>query len=114
MRTARLPLLALPVLSIALLTTSPAALRASAARAPEECEGDACTQVSITFDETKQLYRVRNNAGDRWVHVTASNLAAASDACLAPGKEEPLALKSISGRYRADYSEPKCGAGGAE
>lgn len=86
-----------------------------AARAADDCEGTACAQVSLTFDEEKQQYRARNNSSDRWVKVAASNLAAASSACLAPGKDEFLPLKSIVGNFRAEYSEPRCGAtGGAE
>jgi hypothetical protein len=79
-----------------------------------DCEGDACPSVTFTFDEEKQQYRARNGSPERWVRVAASNLAASSSVCLPPGKDEYLALKSIAGSYRADYSEPRCGAGGAE
>lgn len=73
-----------------------------------ECEGEACGQVTVTFDEAKQQYLAHNNSTDRWAKVSASNLAVSASACLAPGKGQYLPLKSL-GSYRADYSEPKCG-----
>jgi hypothetical protein len=78
------------------------------ASAAIECEGEACAQVTVTFDETKQQYKAQNNSSDRWVRVVASNLAASATACAAPGKAEYLALKSIEGAYRASYAEPGC------
>jgi hypothetical protein len=74
-----------------------------------ECVGDACSQVTVTFDEAKQQYRAHNNSTDRWVKVSASNLAASARACLAPGKEQYLSLKSVVGSYSAEFAEPKCG-----
>ena len=75
-----------------------------------ECEGDACAQVAVTFDEARQQYRAQNNSADRWVKVSASNLAAAAGACLGPGAAEYLPLKSIVAPYRAEFDEPRCGA----
>ena len=74
-----------------------------------ECEGDACSQVTLTFDESKQQYRAVNNSSDRWARVTASNMAASASACLAPGKEAYLPMKSIAGAYHAAYAEARCG-----
>ena len=78
-------------------------------RASEECEGDACSQVTVTFDESKQQYRAWNNSAERWARVTASNVAASASACLAPGKDAYLPLKSITGSYHAAYAEERCG-----
>ncbi|HEX7314472.1 MAG TPA: hypothetical protein VF297_11140 [Pyrinomonadaceae bacterium] len=80
--------------------------------AVDECEGDACAQVTVVFDETKSQYRVKNNSAERWVQVTAANLAASARACLGPGREDYLELKSLSGSYRAEYAAPRCGAQG--
>jgi hypothetical protein len=77
--------------------------------AADECDGDACAQVSVTFDESRQQYRAQNNSADRWARVTASNMAASASACLAPGKEGHLPLKSIAGSYHAEYAEARCG-----
>jgi hypothetical protein len=85
--------------------TAPAAVQPAA-----ECEGTACQQVTMTFDESKQQYHVQNNSSDRWVRVSASNLAAGASVCLGPGKTGFLPLKSIVEPYHADYSEPRCGA----
>ena len=74
-----------------------------------ECEGDACSQVSVTFDESKQQYRAVNNSTEHWARVTASNMAASASACLAPGKEAYLPMKSITGAYHAVYAEIRCG-----
>jgi hypothetical protein len=80
------------------------------ATAAAECEGTACQQVTLTFDEARQQYRARNNSADRWARVSASNLAAAASACLAPGAAEYLPLKSVVAPYRAEFAEPRCGA----
>jgi len=77
--------------------------------APAACEGDACAAVTLAFDEAEGQYRVRNNSAERWVKVAASNVAAYADACVGPGKTKHLPLRSISGSYRADYAEPRCG-----
>jgi hypothetical protein len=84
--------------------------RAAVGPARAECEGDACAQVTLSFDEAKGLYRARNSSADRWARVSASNLAASARVCLAPGGEGHLELKSIVGAYRAERAEPKCGA----
>jgi len=76
------------------------------------CEGDACAQVTVAFDEAKGQYRALNNSADRWVRVSASNLTASASACLGPGREDYLELKSMVGPYRGEYAEPKCGAQG--
>jgi len=81
--------------------------------AAAECEGDACSQVSVTFDESRQQYKAVNNSSDRWAQVTASNMAASASACLAPGKEAYLPLKSITGAYGAEYAEARCGEAAA-
>jgi hypothetical protein len=65
--------------------------------------------VTLTFDDARQQYRAHNNSTDRWVSVSASNLAAASSACLAPGKDAYLPLKSLVAPYRAAFAEDRCG-----
>lgn len=79
-----------------------------------ECEGTACSQVSVLFDEAKQFYHAQNNSSDHWARVTASNMAATATACLGPGKEAYLQLKSIDGPYRADFADARCGEQGPE
>jgi hypothetical protein len=83
-----------------------------ASAAAADCEGDACSQVTLTFDDAKQQYRAQNNSPDRWVHVSASNLAASAGACVEPGKSEYLSLKSLVMPYRATYADAGCGEQG--
>jgi hypothetical protein len=66
------------------------------------CEGDACGQVALTWDETKQQYKVQNNS-DRMVRVEASNLAGGNRILVEAGKSAYLEMKSIIGPYRANY-----------
>jgi hypothetical protein len=98
--------------ALACLLAAAPSLRAPASAAEASCEGDACPCVSLSFDEARRQYRARNDSPDRWARLSASNVAAAASACLAPGGGEYLALKSVVGAYRAEYSEPKCGARG--
>lgn len=110
---------ALPALTALMMLAQPGAFARTSSPAPAaalavtDCEGDACAQVSVTFDESKQQYRAQNNSADRWARVTASNMAASASACLAPGKEAYLPLKSISGVYHAAYADARCGEGAA-
>ena len=67
-----------------------------------DCEGNACTQVTLTFDEAKQQYKVQNNS-ERSVRVEASNLAGSNRILVEAGKEAYLAMKSIVGPYRANF-----------
>lgn len=92
------------VTSARVLTPSPSPSVAT------ECEGEACPQVSLTFDADKQQYLARNNSTDRWAKVSASNLSSFASACVGPGKDGELALKSVVGPYRAEYAEERCGA----
>src|SRR4051812_25960324 len=95
--------------ALALVFAATFSARPPAAAAATDCEGDACSQVTVTFDEAKQQYTARNNSAERWARVSASNVAAAQSVCLGPGKEARLALKSIVGAYRAEYAETRCG-----
>jgi hypothetical protein len=68
-----------------------------------DCDGDACGQVTLSWDDTKQEYKVQNNSTGQWVRVDAANLAATATTCVAAGKTEYLSLKSITGAYHARY-----------
>lgn len=78
-------------------------------RSFNECEGDGCAQVTITWDDAKQQYKVQNNSAERWVKVEASNLAASASLCLAPTKTDHLALNTVVGVFRAALVEDNCG-----
>ena len=78
-------------------------------RLDPECQGDGCNQVTITWDETKQQYKVQNNSADRWVKVEASNLVASSSLCVGPTKSDHLSLSTVVGAFRANLAEESCG-----
>jgi len=67
-----------------------------------DCEGNACDQVTLTFDETKQQYLAQNNS-DRLIRVEASNWAGGRNVIVEAGKSAYLPLKSFIGPYRANY-----------
>jgi len=81
-----------------------ASVNATNARAVIDCQGTACSQVSLTWDEDKQQYKAQNSS-DRWVRVSAANMAADVSICIGPGKDAYIALKSIVAPYRANYGE---------
>lgn len=67
-----------------------------------DCEGNACAQVTLTYDEAKEQYKVRNNS-DRSVRVEASDWAGGSSVRVEGGKTDHLPMKSFVGAYRANY-----------
>lgn len=102
------------LLSILILFCVCAALTVASRAQPEirtfnECEGDGCAQVTITWDDAKQEYKVQNNSADRWVRIEGANLVSNASLCLAPTKSDYLALKTIVGPLRANLAEEKCG-----
>ena len=74
----------------------------------DDCEGDACGQVTVTWDDSKQQYKVQNSSTDKSIRVGAANLAATASVCVPPGKTDYLFLKSIVGAYHATYQQT-CG-----
>ena len=76
---------------------------ATTATSTTDCEGNACSQVSLTWDETKQQYKAQNNATDRWVKIEVSNWAGGASISIRPGGTEFLPLKSYTAPYHANY-----------
>ena len=76
-----------------------------------ECVGDACTQVALTWDDSKQQYKAQNSSTSRWIRIDAANLVQNASICVGPEKTEYLPLKSLVGKYRANYNEESCGKG---
>jgi hypothetical protein len=68
-----------------------------------ECEGNACAQVTLNWDQAKERYTVHNNSSDQWVRVDAANLAATATTCVEPSKDAFLSLTSIVGTYKAKF-----------
>ena len=80
-------------------------VRAETGVVANDCQGNACQQVTVTWDEGKQQYKVQNNSTDQSVRVDAANLAATASVCVPSGKTDYLSLKSIVGSYRATYQQ---------
>ena len=69
-----------------------------------DCEGDACSQVSLTWEESKQQFKAHNSS-DNWVRVRAANLATDVSLCVEPSKDAYLSLKSVVAPYHAHYGQ---------
>ena len=67
-----------------------------------ECEGDACAQVTLTWDNDRQQFRVQNNS-DRPVQVEVTTFAGESRVRVLPGTSEYLQVKNFIGPYRAIF-----------
>ena len=74
-----------------------------------ECEGNACSQITVTWDESKEQYKVQNNSSDQWVRVEAANLVSSASLCLGPNKSDYLSLKTVVGAFRVNLAEENCG-----
>jgi hypothetical protein len=83
---------------------------ASASTAPDpanaptaaECEGSACSAVTLTWEEEGQRFRVDNNS-DSGVKVDVSTYAGDSSVHVEPHKSGYLEVKYFNGPYRADF-----------
>ena len=73
-----------------------------------DCEGNACSSITLTWDDTKQLYHVQNSSTTRWVRVDVTSQAGAMGLCVGPSRSEDLPLKNLTGKYHANYNEESC------
>lgn len=89
---------ALPVLLLLLLLLPPTP---SAART-YDCEGDACSAVTLTWEEDGQRFRAANDS-DRAVKVEVTTYAGKSSVRVEPRTSDYLEVKTFNGPYRADY-----------
>jgi hypothetical protein len=67
-----------------------------------DCEGTACSQVALAWEEEGQQFRAQNNS-ERRVRFEVSTFAGSSSVSVEPGKSEYLKVKSFNGPYHADY-----------
>ena len=91
----------LSVLLFLVFTVSLAESKASSI-AEYECEGNACAEVTFTWDNERQQFRVQNNA-DRAVKVEVSTFAGKSHVVVPPQKVGYLEVKTFNGPYLANY-----------
>jgi hypothetical protein len=67
-----------------------------------ECEGNACSVVTMTWDQERQQFRVQNDS-EQQVNVEVSTFAGTSSVRIAPHKAEYLEVKTFNGPYLANY-----------
>jgi hypothetical protein len=75
---------------------------ASAPRPAYDCEGNACSQVTVTWEDEGQRFRVENNS-DTKVKVEVTTYAGTSSVRVEPHKSDYLGVKYFNGPYRADF-----------
>ena len=75
----------------------------SAARAAVyDCEGDACSSVTLTWEDDGQRFRADNDSASV-VKVGVSTYAGDSVARVGPHESGYLEVKYFNGPYRADF-----------
>lgn len=88
---------------VLVLTVSMAGSKASSVAITEpECEGNGCAVVTLTWEEERQQFRVKNNS-DRPVRVEVSTFAGKSHIIVPPQKSGYLEVKTFNGPYHANY-----------
>lgn len=95
MRHATRPAL-LALLLLLLLPSSPSAASAY------DCEGNACSAVTLKWVEDGQCFRIENNSDSR-VKVEVTTYAGDSSVHVEPHKSDYLQVKYFNGPYRASF-----------
>ncbi len=85
--------------ALAFVSLTPAAPRPAPAY---DCEGTACSQVALEWEEEGQQFRAQNNS-ERRVRFQVNTFAGSSSVSVEPGKSDYLKVKSFNGPYHADY-----------
>jgi hypothetical protein len=70
--------------------------------APYDCEGNACSVVTLTWDEERQQFKVQNDSNQQ-VKVEVNTFAGASVVRVLPHNVEYLEVKTFNGPYNANY-----------
>lgn len=100
---ARISLSFLCLLCAALPLTPPVrGALSTPARAAYDCEGDACSVTTLTWEEEGQRFRA-DNSSDRRVSVVVETFAGESAVVVEPQKSGYLEVKTFNGPYRAVF-----------
>jgi hypothetical protein len=67
-----------------------------------ECEGNACSVTTMTWNQERQQFKV-DNSSDQQVKVTVNTFAGSSSVVVEPRKENFLEVKTFNGPYHAVY-----------
>jgi lipocalin len=69
-----------------------------------ECEGNACSVVTVTWEEDGQAFRVDNSSNQR-VKVEVTTFAGTSSVTVEPQKSDYLRVTYFNGPYQANYEQ---------
>jgi hypothetical protein len=67
-----------------------------------ECEGNACSVVTLTWEEDGQRFRVENSS-DRRVKIEVATFEGSSSITVEAHKSDYLQVKYFNGPYHANY-----------
>ncbi len=95
-------LLVLTLLAFCLPTHAPNGQAHASGAVAYECEGNACSVITFTWDQERQQFRVQNDS-DQQVKVEVSTFAGASSISVGPHKVGYLEVKTFNGPYHATY-----------
>lgn len=102
-RLASLALLCVSCVAVALTHQSPARGASLPPLGTDyECEGGACSSVTLMWEEEGQRFRA-DNSSPRKVRVTVSTFAGDSWVVIEPQSSAYLGVKGFNGAYRAEF-----------
>lgn len=87
------------VVSLVLLVV---ATRQRVKAATYECEGNACSATTMTWNQERQQFKVENSSNQQ-VKVTVNTFAGSSSVVVEPHKENYLEVKTFNGPYQAVF-----------
>jgi len=99
----RCAVLWLTVISLTTLVRSNPALSSVIATPIYECEGNACSVTTLSWDQGRQQFKVENSSAQE-VKVTVNTFAGSSSVIVLPHKENYLDVKTFNGPYNANYN----------
>jgi hypothetical protein len=67
-----------------------------------ECEGNACSVTTMTWDQERQQFKVENSSNQN-VKVTVTTFAGTSSVVVEPQKHNYLEVKTFNGPYLAAF-----------
>jgi|SRR6266545_1864831 hypothetical protein len=90
------------LLASSFLLNSPAGYAKASRAVAYECEGNACSQVVLTWEDERQQFRVQNDS-DRRVRIDVTTFAGDSTIRVDAHKSDYLLVKTFNGPFRANF-----------
>jgi hypothetical protein len=91
---------ALPAFSF--LPNYPTEFAKASSLVAHECEGNACSVVTFSWDEERQQFRIQNDSNQP-VKIEVSTFAGASSVSVPAHQVRYLEVKTFNGAYHANY-----------